>query len=199
MEFPLETHLTQNLDEHVALIQGQMDKSVHDPELRQLAVKIVSGKYDYMTHPRTGRVIPVIRAWDQTFLAPENETPCEPRDERCEIERIWDFTVANVRYVYDPDEIDFFATSRATLEAGGGDCDDLTILINSLGKAIGFKTVARVISTQDDPDDWVHIYPMLGMNTKDAPSIWIPMDTTVKGSVPGWQYEDIAKHRDYVM
>lgn len=198
----VEHHITRNLDEHVALIQQQVARSLEDPETRQLAVKIVSGNYDEreIRHPRTGRreVVPVVTAWGRVFLAPDMPQ-CEPRDEQCELERIWEFAVLNVRYVYDPDEIDFFATAKETLIAGGGDCDDLTILIDSLGKAIGFKAAARVVSVPEDPNEWVHIFPLLGMCSKDNPKYWVPMDTTVTGARPGWQYPDIAKHRDYMM
>jgi hypothetical protein len=195
-QLPLEHHITNSLDEHIALINRQLRRSLQDPELRQLAVKLVSGRFEYGQHPRSGRRIAYIEAWGEQFLVPQREA-CEPRDARCELERIWDFVVLNVRYVYDPDGIDFFATARATLEAGGGDCDDMTILIGALGQLIGFKAVARVISTSHAPDDWSHIYPMLGLDTKESPSHWVPMDVTVKGSVPGWQYEAIARVRDY--
>ena len=116
--FPLENHTTANLDEHIGLIKRQVDRSLQDPEIRQLAVKLVSARFDYMKHPRSGRTVPYITAWGERFLVPDKDV-CDPRDSRCEVERIWDFTVLNVRYVYDPDEIDFFATAKATLEAGG--------------------------------------------------------------------------------
>jgi hypothetical protein len=198
----VEHHITRSLDEHMVLIKQQVDRSLEDPETRTLAVKIVSGNYQWRAHRdrRSGRVreVPMIRAWGKWFLAPDMPQ-CEPRDETCEMERIWEFAVLNVRYVYDPDEIDFFATAKETLLAGGGDCDDLTILIASLAKAIGFKSAARVVSTSDAPEEWVHVYPLLGLNSKDSPKWWVPLDTTVTGSKPGWQYPDIARHADYQM
>lgn len=198
----VEHHITTNLDEHMDLIKQQVDRSLEDAETRSLAVKIVSGTYEWRSHRdrRSGRMIevPMIKAWGKWYLAPDMGQ-CEPRDERCELERIWEFAVLNVRYVYDPDEIDFFATAKETLEAGGGDCDDLTILIDALAKAIGFKAGARVVSTIEEPEEWVHVFPIIGMNTKDAPSLWLPMDTTVTGAKPGWQYPDIAQYADYQM
>lgn len=194
---PREHHYTANLDEHMGLIGKQVYKSLRDPELRQLTVRLVSDSFDYAPHPATGRMVPLVPGYGQWFLAPEAKTPCPPRDESCEIQRIWDFVHINMRYVYDPDEVDFFATARASLEAGGGDCDDFTILIAAMGGLIGFKRAARVVSVREAPDDFVHVYPMLGINSKDSPSAWVPLDDTVQGSYPGWQYPNIAKYVDY--
>jgi hypothetical protein len=190
-------YTTANLDQHVALIKRQLDRSLTDGETRQLAVKIVSGTADHAIDPRTGESVAVIRAYGRQFLAPPG-APCRMRDESCEIERIWDFVVQNFRYVYDPAEIDTFASAKESLLAGGGDCDDSSILICSLAGLVGFRCVARVISTKDNPGQWVHIYPMVAL-TKDAPKKWIPLDVTVEGATPGWEYEGIAHYRDYPM
>lgn len=195
-QLPVGHHITRSLSEHIALIKRQKDRSLQDAETRQLAVRLVSGNYDYTKHPRTGRSVPVVRAWGRYYYAPDGER-CEARDDECEIQRIWDFTVLNFRYTYDPRKIDFFATAQASLEAGGGDCDDATILIGALGEAIGFAGAARVIAPADTPSEWQHVYPMLGVCSKDRPSAWVPCDMTVKGSVPGWQYPDVAKHADF--
>lgn len=188
-------HNSGNIDEHVGYIKRQLDKSMRDPEVRQLAVKIVSGSYDWKPDRRSGQDVPVVKAWGKTFRAPTGEI-CPPRNEECEIERIWDFVVLNVRYVYDPDDIDTFATAKETLDAGGGDCDDMTILFGALLKALGFKVKARVIATKDNPDEWVHIYPVVGL-AKDNPRKWIPLDCTMQGYVPGVEYDSIAAKRDY--
>jgi len=190
-------HETHTLDQHVSLIKGQLDKSLRDGELRQLAVKIVSGNYDHAVDPRTGKSAPVVRAYGKTFRAPPGD-PCKARDDRCELERIWDFTVLNFRYVYDPADVDTFATAKESLIAGGGDCDDGVVLIGALAGFVGFRVIARVISTKDDPANWVHIYPLVGI-TKDDPQEWVPLDMTVQGAVPGWEYPGIGRYRDYHM
>lgn len=189
--------ISYNLDEHVDMIQRQVDRSLRDPETRKLAVQIVSGNYDWVQHPQSGRSIPVVTAYGRQFEVVDEE--CPPRDELCEAYLLWEFLVKNVRYVYDPEEIDTFATLRETLLMGGGDCDDMVIALGTLAKSIGFKAIGRVVSTNDAPDDWVHIYPLLGVNTKADPSEWVPMDATVSGAKPGWQYPDIANHRDYML
>jgi hypothetical protein len=192
----VEQHETQDLDDHVAIIKRQVDRSMLDGQTRQLAVKIVSGVYDTVVDGR-GRSERVIRAWDRQFRAPEGKI-CKTRDEECEIERIWDFMVLNCRYVYDPVDIDTFATLKETLDAGGGDCDDTTIAFAALLGSIGFHVVGRVVSTKDNPSQWVHIYPMVGL-PKDDPTAWVPLDMTVEGVKPGWQFPNIAETRDYAL
>lgn len=190
-----QEHFTRGLDQHVSIIKRQVDRSITDGEARNLAVALVSGNYDYARDPRTGEDVPVVRAYGKNFLAPPGPA-CAPRDEMCEITKIWDFLVLNCRYVYDPAEIDLFATLRETLRAGGGDCDDASIAFAALLGSIGFRVIARVISTQDDPDTWVHVYPMVGI-TKDNPRQWMALDITVAGATPGWQFEHIANYRDF--
>ncbi len=185
---------SKDLDQHVGYIKRQVDRSIRDGEARNLAVALVSDSYDYAADRRTGKEVAVVRAYGKTFYAPRG-APCAPRDELCEVNKIWDFLVLNCRYVYDPAEIDTFATLRETLLAGGGDCDDATIAFATLLGSIGFRVIARVISTEDAPDVWVHIYPKVGL-TKDNPVEWMTLDITVDGATPGWEYEGIAKYRD---
>ena len=188
---------TRSLDEHVGLIKRQVDRSLSDGETRRLAVRIVSGTFDHVRDSRSGKEQVVVRAFGRNFLAPGGKV-CKPRDEECEIEKIWDFVVLNVRYVYDPAEVDTFVTLKETLLMGGGDCDDSVVAFAALLKAIGFQIIGRVISTQDDPDRPVHIYPLVGL-PKDNPKRWVPLDMTVAGATPGWQYEGIAQKADYVL
>lgn len=196
--YPRREHRTQNLDEHMLLIKEQVHKSMRDPELRPLAVKIVSGRVDAYRHDsRTGRDKPIIRAWGRDFIAP-TRTQCEPRDDDCEVRMVWEFMVDNVRYVYDPVNADYFAVTGATLKMGGGDCDDFVIGFASLLQELGFRCAGRVVATGGSPD-WSHTYPLVGVCSKDAPSRWVPLDATVKGATPGWQYDDVTKYADYEM
>ena len=186
---------SHTLDEHINLLRKVLHKSMRDPEARMLAVKIVSGSYDYRRDPKTGKNVAVIKAWNKLFIAPDGAI-CKPRADECEIERVWDFYVLNVRYVYDSADEDTFQTARVTLTTGGGDCDDATLTLATLLKHIGFHVVARVISVKEDPDAWVHIYPLVGV-PKDNPTHWVPLDATVDGFLPGSEWPEIARHRDF--
>ncbi len=187
---------TKSLDEHVGLIARQVNRSLHDGETRRLAVKIVSGTFDN-TRDRNGNVVSTVSAYGRNFLAPPGPV-CKSRDEECEIEKIWDFVVLNIRYVYDPADIDTFPTLKETLLMGGEDCDGLAVAFAALLKTIGFTVSGRVISVKEQPDQPVHIYPMVGL-PKDNPRRWMPLDATVEGATPGWQYPGIAQVKDYLL
>jgi hypothetical protein len=171
-----------------------VDKGLHDGESRQLAVKLVSGRFDTMTLP-DGKRRRIVTAWGKKFIAPDGKV-CATQDDACEIEKIWDFIVLNLRYVYDTVSIDVFSTLRESLVTGGADCDDMTIAFATLLGSIGFHVVARVISLPDDPKAWAHIYPMVGL-PKDNPDKWLPLDASVKGATPGWEYSKPAMIMDY--
>lgn len=176
---------SENVDQHVELIRRQLNKSTRDPELRRLAIKIVNHTPDdYIRDRRTGREVPVVIAYGQVFQLPYMQ-PCAAKDDRCESQALWDFCVLNVRYVLDPAGYDLFATARHTLEAGGGDCDDFVILLGALHKVLGFSVAARVVATQ--LRHWEHVYLLVGM-PKEGSRRWFPLDPTVKGAVPGWEY-----------
>jgi len=190
-------HLTtHSIDEHVGVIKQQVVKSLRDPETRQLAVKLVSDRVQWVK--RGGKDVPIIRAWGHDFK-PAGGVECPPRQDLCEITKVWNFLVANVRYVFDITYVDTFATLQYTLEAGGGDCDDAAIAFAALLGSVGFRVAAGVISTKANPDEWVHIYPMVAVPKDGAVEGWIPLDITVTGAVPGWEYGQIAKYRDYML
>ncbi len=194
---PVFYRVSRSIQEHVAMIRETKNIGAKDPEIRQLAVKIVSSSYVWRQDPRTGKTAPFIKAWNKWFPCSKGDV-CPPRDDTCEIVKIWDFVVRNVRYVYDPNTVDVFAVSKVTLEIGGGDCDDLTIVFCNLLEAVGFYTAARVISTPEEPENWVHIYPLVGM-PKDDPRSWLPLDATVAGYKPGDEWPRIAKQLDFKM
>lgn len=187
---------SHNLDGHMALMRRQVDLSLNDPETIQLARKIVSGVVDYVEHPVTGQRVAVIEAWGERFWAPTLAV-CGPKDDACELRALWAFLVQNVRYVYDREDADTFATVKQSLVARAGDCDDATVAFCALARAIGFtQCYARVISTTGEA--WEHVYPVIGC-PKDVPQVWVPLDITVAGVAPGWQVPKVAAVRDFRM
>jgi hypothetical protein len=188
--------LSDDLDGHMALVKRQVDESLQDPETIMLARKIVSGTFDYVEDPRTGRRLPVVEAWGKRFHAPPMEV-CVQQDDACELGAIWTFLVENMRYVYDPDSADTFATLKVSLLSGSGDCDDQTVAVCAIARALGFtQCFARVISTQGE--QWEHVFPIVGC-PKDNPQTFIPLDMTVPGKPPGWHVPNPAAFRDFPM
>lgn len=189
---------TGTLEEHVSLIQQQMHKGVQDSELRQLTLKVLGARPDdWAEDPRTGETYPIAVAYGQQFILPKVPA-CAMKDDRCESQAIWDFTVLNVRYVLDPAGYDLFATPKYTLLAGGGDCDDMVILMGAMHRLAGFDHVAaRIVSTNGRY--WEHVYLLVGYPKTGQPRTWVALDPTVKGAVPGWQYDRIKTHQDFLL
>lgn len=184
-----------SLDAHLRDIKRQVDRSLADPETIQLAGRLVSGKYDMTRDARTGKVVPVVLAWGQYLRAPDGGA-CGMRDAYCEIQKMWDFLVLNVRYTFDQQEVDTFKTLKETLSSGAEDCDGFVIAFAALLKSVGFQVVARVISS--DGKTWDHIYALVGC-PHDNPKKWIPLDPTVQGATPGWEYPNAHARKDYVL
>ncbi len=195
MNAPHEYKESSSLAEHMGYVREMVERSIRDPGVRRIAAKVVAGRFDWMEEPRTGQQVPVITEWGMHFHAPQLEL-CPQDDDLCEINAMWDFVKRNVRYVYDPVGADFFQTVRETLETGSADCDDYDILFAGLLGEIGFDVVARVISQRGAPEEWTHTYPMVGI-PKGVSRGFLPLDATVPGKAPGWEYPKIARVADF--
>jgi transglutaminase-like putative cysteine protease len=145
------------IEERLASIQKLVHKSVQDPEMRKLALKITS--------------------------------QCPERDGECEARAVYNFVKDNVRYTGDVapikfpngdvEGIDLYQSARRTLEFGGGDCDDQSVLIATLLALNGITPRLRVMK-ESKSDDWSHIFPLAGL-PKNGPSKWVALDTTLPG------------------
>ena len=146
------------IEERLASIQDLVHKSIQDPEMRKVALQVTSG--------------------------------CPERDGECEARAVYDFVKANVRYTGDiapikfpngdVEGIDLYQSARRTLEFGGGDCDDQSILIATLLALNGITPRLRVMK-EDGASDWSHIFPLAGL-PKNTPSEWRALDTTLPGN-----------------
>lgn len=74
-------------------------------------------------------------------------------------------------------------------------CDDHATLVAGLLHNLGFSTGAKVISP--DSVNW-HIYPIVGVNTRSAPTSVIPLDTTQPESFPGWEPGGMYRRREII-
>lgn len=57
-----------------------------------------------------------------------------------QLKELYNYLLRRIRYVHDVRGMETLQTPVYTLKAGGGDCDDLTILFNSAARSIGFRT-----------------------------------------------------------
>ena len=189
---------SDQIEDHVALMRRQVETSLKDPASRMLAAALVSGNFDQQPDPRTGQNVPVVPFHGRFYRAAvswaEAKKLCRMRDYRCEVTALWNFLVLNVRYTSDQDGEDTYQTLRATLEAGAGDCDDMTIALAVLLKSVGFsEVVARIISL--DGRSWAHVYPLVHI-----PRVgWVALDATEMGKPMGWEFKGAAAQRDFAL
>lgn len=185
-----------SLDNHVELIRRQVHTSLADPETRLLAAAITSGSFDDFRDPRTGQSVPAVPYHGRHYRGARDWSTaarlCAMRDERCEITQIWNFCVLNIRYAQDQAGEDTYCTLRSTLEAGSGDCDDATVALATLCGAMGYHSMARIISVRGNV--WDHVFPVI--KTRSG---WLPLDMTEKGKRPGWEYKRAARTKDFAL
>ncbi len=93
------------IDQRLAAVMEQMNRSVRDPYIRHLAGQLVSKRCR----------APNLANGDGGWCYPE-------RAYWQEVKAVYNFVRANVRYVRDIHAIDTFQTARRTLEMRSGDC-----------------------------------------------------------------------------
>lgn len=167
----------KNIDQRIKHIVGLIQRGRGDPKVKGLAISAVSQKCG--------------RDW------------CIPeRDYAGEVRAIFAETRRRVRYVYDAHGIDQYVAAKRTLQWGGGDCDDYSIVLGSLLGAVGYPVRLRVIRTRDSGlprGEFNHIYALVGL-PPNAPRQWIPLDASVSEPA-GWEAprEMIAEYKDYAV
>lgn len=65
---------------------------------------------------------------------------CQMKDKECVINKIYRYIIENFVYIEDPVNDELIKSPFETINDGGGDCEDLSILLNSLLENIGIKT-----------------------------------------------------------
>ncbi len=101
------------------------------------------------------------------------------RDFRGEVEAVWEWMRDNIRFVRDIRGVETVAVPWRTLELGQGDCDDVSVLTNSLLESLSFQTRFRAVGFR--PGELSHVYPEVKLG-----KWWVPLETTVPGAYIGW-------------
>lgn len=89
----------------------------------------------------------------------------------------------------NPFAVDTVSLPRDTLKRITGDCDDLTVLYNSLLEAAGVETgfittpghVFSAVNTHVSPKDYQQLHPDRNMGIVIEDSVWIPVEITTIG------------------
>jgi len=150
---------TMPIRKRVGILQDLVWQGVQDPAMRKLALAITRS--------------------------------CPARDGLCEARAIDAWTRKHVRYTGDvgpvkmgargPVEgVDLFQSAARTVEYGGGDCDDNSVL-NAVLLALNGIAAKFRITARSKRDPWSHIYTLAGL-PKLAPSKWVALDTTLPGN-----------------
>jgi len=104
-----------------------------------------------------------------------------PKDYMGEIGTLFEWVKNNVRYTRDIYRVELLHTARRMLELRAGDCDDMTILLSAMLKAVGHPV--RLVLAGFNPRKkglFTHIY--LEALCKGH---WIPLDATMDRPM-GW-------------
>lgn len=155
------------IEQRLAGVMEQMNRSVRDPYIRHIAGQIVSRRCRN----------PNLANGDGGWCYPE-------RAYWQEVQAVYRFVRANVRYVRDIHAIDTFQTARRTLEMRSGDCDDFTITLGALLMAVGFPVRTKTIQTRS-ARDFNHIYLQVGL-PPTRPTRWKTLDASTPHPA-GWE------------
>ena len=115
---------------------------------------------------------------------------CPTKDDACEINAVFRRLKETVRYAYHPRGLDRFQTLGATLRLRSGDCDNMTVALNTALHILGYAVGARIVSS--DGTAWEHVYGLIGLPRND-PTYALPLDLTVgpdltpASAVPGFE------------
>ena len=85
---------------------------------------------------------------------------CPDYDDLCELQKIFDWVQKNIRYRSDVAYIDSYHSPLRILELKAADCDDFTILIDSLLASLGWTVGAKIIAKKKNTP-FHHIYPIV--------------------------------------
>lgn len=110
-------------------------------------------------------------------------------DHEAELQGLYEYVKANVRYVYDPAGIDTVYPPELALERRSGDCDCQTALLGVLAEAVGYPVKLRGVSY--DGRRIHHVYPLAAVVHEVRP-YWVALDT-VASSQAGEERDAKAK------
>lgn len=112
-------------------------------------------------------------------------------DDLATLGQIYWWVKQNIDYVPDPPRRDIFVSPVTVLNTRQDDCDGLSVLIGTLGKALGFSVKLRAVG--QERGRFTHVYPLLDV-PRGSRSRWIALDAlpgrTLGQEPVGFYYED---------
>jgi len=92
----------------------------------------------------------LLRTGVQVSILLQAIVPVDINDPVFKIMAIGHWVGVNVKYVSDPNGLEYVASPLETLRIGAGDCDDFAVLIASLYESIGLDAVIGLVDTNGD-------------------------------------------------
>ena len=150
-----------------------------------------------------GSISPVVRSLTHRILNEAGvyggmEDMAKPGYQFKELEAVFNWVRDNITYRNDPYGTDAFHTAERILEMGSADCDDMTILLDSMLASVGWRVGARIVAS-DVNRPFHHIYSLavFPKSSELKRARLVPMDPTVKYFRVGDQVP-FAKKRDFL-
>jgi hypothetical protein len=100
-----------------------------------------------------------------------------------EITALHGFCRDQIRYVQDVEGVETLQTPPYTLEMASGDCDDKSILLNTLLACVGYQTLFFAVGVNGG--FYSHVLSGVRVGTRT-----IPLETIVPGAPVGWMPPD---------
>jgi transglutaminase-like putative cysteine protease len=109
-----------------------------------------------------------------------------------EMSAVLDWIKGNIEFRGENGET--LQSPEATLEARAGDCDCQSTLAAAMLGWLGYQTRFRTVALMDAPQELSHVY----VEVRDKRSKqWVPLDSTVARSWPGWEPDNVARSVSY--
>jgi len=127
------------------------------------------------------------------------------KDYKGEAQRIFDIVKKYVRYVRDPNGLEFLQDPRSVIfRDGSADCDEHACTIAAMALAIGHHAAFRTVAADPTrPEEWSHVYAMIGVEDVNQPDgvAWWAADSTQRASYLGWNppADRISNMKDWVV
>lgn len=178
------TYTVRNIRERVSYIQDRIRKDSLKPIIREKALSVLTRKcYEDGSEAPVG-AIETSDGRTKRWCVPEKDHEAEVvalfravRDANSPLA---------LRYTRDHVEVDqYHAADKLLGSLHGGDCDDGTILLGSMLRAVGYQVRLRVIQDVNS-QSWSHIYLLCGIPA-GRPGKWVPLDWSMPGKPPGWE------------
>jgi transglutaminase-like putative cysteine protease len=116
------------------------------------------------------------------FFAEDIVKDCPNKDYLCEAKKIFNWIKNNIAFRRDIYRVELLRSPLVTLSRKNGDCDDHTILLNSMLQSLGHPTRIVLVATRKlMPQNFNHVFTEALINDK-----YVPLDTTVSQSYFGW-------------